>query len=172
MSYRDGMANNARSLGRMDTAAQTLLSRRLVCRTATSDKEYIGVVAATTSGAETIYYGYCKWARVGARHQTAVYYRGPNLDSAIAVVQGKLRSKLVGRAGSRYETEDGRSVERFDDHRNHTGARANAGSDTPEVATSEAAVPVERAPETLASALLRRRGLPPNASIGDIMRRR
>lgn len=158
----------------MTTPAQTLLSRRLVCRTATSDKEYIGVIAATTVGGETIYYGYCKWARIGAKHQSAVYYRGPNMHDATAAVAQKLHSKVTGRAGSRYETEDGRAVDMFEDHLNATGTPPNADTDSerePE-SNAPAPAPVERAPETLASALLRRRGLPPNATIGDIMRRR
>lgn len=91
----------------MTDAAWTLLSRRLVRRDA--DMEYIGVVAAAAPPWEpATYFGYCKWARVGDRHQSAVLYRGPDLPDAIAAVHERLRSKVAGTgADARYETDDG-----------------------------------------------------------------
>lgn len=101
--YHEPTEDNPTGLGPMTDAAWTLLSRRLVRRDA--DMEYIGVVAAAAAPPwePATYFGYCKWARVGDRHQSAVLYRGPDLPNAIAAVHERLRSKVAGTgADARY----------------------------------------------------------------------
>lgn len=175
------MAKNVKSLGPMTAAATVLESRRLVCITTRSHKEYIGYVAVDDSGPSSVYYGYCEWARVGGARQSAVYYRGADRNAAFDAVLTKLMTKMNGRSGSRYEVEDNRPLLPFMVHTttaapssSPTGASSGqpqAGAlDSEDTHVQNSAA--RQTNETLADSLLRRRGLPKNATIGDILRRR
>lgn len=136
----------------MTASAHPVRERRLVCTTGSSNKEYVGIVAQDAND-PAVFYGYCRWGRIdAAARQTAVYYKGPSFNDAHDVVAGKLEAKLRGR--SRYVREDDGPVFPL----REVGPIV---ADIPVPTES----PVAAGPRT-------HRGMSPNVTVADIMRRR